>query len=73
MWGRQSSKTRPSLFKPPYIASPEPKDWGVGQDWVSEQTQYPNRIGVICGVVTPTDSVWIDKAPLHKTTAEKKN
>ena len=32
---------------------------------LSEQSQYPYRTGVICGVVTPKDSVQNGKTPLQ--------
>ena len=38
MWSRHSSKTRPSLVKPPCNASPETKDWRIvkPENWVSK-------------------------------------
>ena len=33
---------------------------------MSEQTQFPYRAGVICGVVTPKDNAQNDETPLQK-------
>ena len=59
MWGSHSLKTRPSLVKPPYNASPEDKECRF--------VKPDNcRTEVMCGVVTPKDNVRNDKPHLHK-------
>ena len=42
------------------------QDWGYMWDRHTQQTQFPYRTEVICGVVTPKDNIWNDKNLLQK-------
>ena len=66
IWGRHSSKTRPSLVKPPCNASHETKDcrFVKPENWVNKLNIHTEL--ELCGVFRPKDNVWIDKSSLHK-------
>ena len=70
MGGCYSSKTRPSLVKPPCKASPEAKDYRfVKPENCVRKLNIHTELGYLWGRHTQR----IDKAPLHKNNKEKKN
>ena len=69
MGGCYSSKTRPSLVKPPCKASPEAKDYRfVKPENCVRKLNIHTELGYLWGRHTQR----IDKAPLHKNNKEKK-
>ena len=73
MWGGHSSKTRPSLVKPPCNASRETKDCRVVQseNWVS-QLNIRTELGLYLELPHPKTMSELRKAPCIKATAKKK-
>ena len=69
MWGRRSSKTRPSLVNPPYNASPETKDYRVvkPENWVSKLNIH-TELGLCVGSSHPKTMYELTKPPCIKIT-----